>query len=244
MIASCILLVSALAWVYLFRLDHEMSSADASMMARMGMAITAPWTARDFFFNFSMWSVMMVGMMSPSVAPVLFLFTEMRSGRGDPNPRSSGALFGFAHIAVWVAFSALAAFLQWGLHQREWLSPDMVVVSSRISSVILIGAGAYQFTPAKRACLTRCQSPLGFLLSNWRDGAKGALMLGARHGAFCLGCCWAVMLILFVVGIMNLAWVAAITAFVLLEKFGPAGVRISRAAGVVMIAFGVFILLK
>jgi predicted metal-binding membrane protein len=244
-IASCILLVSALAWAYLFRLDHDMASADGSaMMTRMGMAITAPWTARDFFFNFAMWSVMMVGMMAASVAPVLFLYTEMSSVGRDSNPKLSGALFGSAHIAVWIAFSGAAALLQWGLHQGQWLSSDMTVTSSRIAGVILIGAGVYQLTPAKRACLTRCQSPVGFLLSNWRDGAKGALLLGARHGAFCLGCCWAIMLVLFVVGIMNLAWVAALTAFILLEKFGPTGVRVARAAGVVMIGFGLFTLAR
>ena len=242
-VAICIALVSALAWAYLFRLDHEMSSAGPTM-AQMGMATALPWTIRDFAFNFAMWSVMMIGMMAPSAAPVLFLFTEMRSGRGDENPRLSGALFGVAHIAVWIAFSALAALLQWRLHQRDLLSSDMAVTSSRIAGMILMVAGVYQLTPAKRACLSRCQSPLGFLLSKWRDGPTGALTLGFRHGAFCLGCCWALMLILFIVGIMNLAWVAAITVFILLEKFGPVGIRLSRAAGVVMIAFGVFILSK
>lgn len=112
-----------------------------------GLTTVEPWTARDFVFNFAMWSVMMVGMMAASAAPVLFLFTEMRAGRGDANPGMSGALFGLAHIAVWIAFSAVAALLQWTLHQGQWLSSDMSVTSSRLAGVILIGAGAYQLTP-------------------------------------------------------------------------------------------------
>jgi predicted metal-binding membrane protein len=245
-IASCILLVSALAWVYLFHLDRQMSvdAGSDTVMARMGMTIESGWTARDFVFTFAMWAVMMVGMMAATVAPVLFLFTEMRSGRGDSHPRLSSAIFGGGHIAVWIVFSAAAALLQWVLHQGDWLSSGMTITSSRLAGIILIAAGLYQMTPAKRACLTRCQSPLGFLLSNWRDGANGALTMGIRHGAFCLGCCWAIMLVLFVVGIMNLAWVAALTAFILLEKFGPAGVRVARVAGVLVICFGMFHLFR
>jgi predicted metal-binding membrane protein len=120
----------------------------------------------------------------------------------------------------------------------------MAVTSARLAGVILIAAGAYQLTPAKGACLTQCQSPLGFLLGNWRDGARGALQMGIRHGAYCLGCCWALMLVLFVVGVMNLAWVAALTAFILIEKFGRAGARVARVGGAAMILFGVIVALK
>jgi predicted metal-binding membrane protein len=150
-------------------------------------------------------------------------------------------LFGLGYIAVWVAFSAAAALVQWGLHQSAWLSPSMAVTSSRLGGMILILAGAYQLTPVKGACLRHCHSPLGFLLSNWRDGAKGAFEMGIRHGAYCLGCCWALMLVLFVVGVMNLAWVAALTVFILVERFGRTGMLIARVGGVAMILLGVLV---
>jgi predicted metal-binding membrane protein len=243
-IGSCILLISALAWAYLIQLNHQMASSAASetMMAKMGMTIDAPWGARDFFFTFAMWAVMMVGMMTPTAAPVLMLFTEMQTTRGDSGAPIKAMLFGLGYVTVWVAFSAAAALAQWGLHQGVWLSSNMAVTSSRLAAVILIGAGLYQMTPAKSGCLRQCQSPLGFLLGNWRDGGKGAFQMGIRHGAYCLGCCWALMAVLFVVGVMNLAWVAALTVFILAEKFGRTGAWVARAGGVVMIAVGAFVL--
>ncbi len=243
-IASCILLISALAWAYLIQLNHHMASSAASetMMAKMGMAIDAPWGARDLLFTFAMWAVMMVGMMTVAAAPVLLLFTEMQTRRDEGGAPTKGMLFGLGYVTVWVAFSAAAALAQWGLHQAVWLSSSMAVTSSGLAGVILMGAGAYQLTPAKGACLRQCQSPLGFLLGNWRDGPTGAFQMGIRHGAYCLGCCWALMLVLFVVGVMNLAWVAALTAFILAEKFGRTGAGIARVAGLVMIGFGAFIL--
>ena len=213
-------------------------------MARMGMSIDAHWSARDFIFTFVMWSVMMVGMMTASAAPTLLLFSGMSSSRGDPRASTMGALFGAGHLSIWIAFSAIAATMQWALHQAASLSDDMSVMSSSIAGVILIGAGLYQLSPVKSACLKRCQSPLGFLLTNWRDGNTGALELGLRHGLYCLGCCWALMLVLFVVGVMNLAWVAALTAFVLVEKFGPAGTWIARAGGLVLLGAGAYSLVS
>ena len=245
-IASCILLVTALAWAYLIQLDHQMASSAApeTMMAKMGMTIESPWGARDLIFTFAMWAVMMVGMMAATAAPMLLLFTEMQTRRSEPGAAFTGMLFGFGYVLVWVGFSAAAALAQWALHEGVWLSSNMAVTSSRLGGIILIAAGAYQFTPAKAACLRQCQSPLGFLLANWRDGSKGALQMGIRHGAYCLGCCWALMAVLFVVGVMNLAWVAALTAFILAEKFGGAGARVARIGGFVMIGFGAFVLAR
>ncbi len=239
-IASCILLVSALAWAYLLQLDHQMvsSASSATMMAKMGMTSDAPWGVRDFALTFAMWFVMMVGMMTITVAPVLLLFTGTQASRADGGAPTAGILFGLGYILVWAGFSAAAALAQWLLHQGMLLSSSMVVASPRIAGVILIAAGAYQFTPAKNQCLRQCQSPLGFLLSNWRDGPGGALQMGLRHGAYCLGCCWALMLVLFVVGAMNLAWVAALTVFILFEKFGRSGALVARVGGLAMIGFG------
>jgi predicted metal-binding membrane protein len=172
------------------------------------------------------------------------LFTQLGESRGDPGATTMGMLFGAGHLGVWIAFSAIAAMLQWQLHENALLSSGIALNSTRVAGSILIAAGLYQLTPLKSACLTRCQSPLGFLMSNWRDGNKGALQLGLRHGVYCLGCCWALMCVLFVVGVMNLAWVAALTAFVLLEKLGPAGTRIARVGGVLLAGLGVVLLVR
>lgn len=239
-IVSCIVIVTFLAWAYLIRMDHAMSASPppGSVIGQMGMAAGTKWSARDFLFTFAMWTVMMVGMMLPSAAPVLLLFARMRSSSGDMQPPMTGAFFAAAHMSVWVGFSLVAALLQWQLHQAMLLSPGMAVTSSRFAGVILIAAGVYQLSPIKAACLTRCQSPLAFLLTNWREGQSGALRLGLRHGTYCLGCCWALMLVLFVVGVMNLAWVAALSVFILFEKLGPGGVRVAQLGGVAMILAG------
>jgi predicted metal-binding membrane protein len=133
----------------------------------------------------------------------------------------------------------VAAVAQWGLHQAAMLSAAMATSSGRLSGAILIVAGAYQLTSWKSRCLTHCRSPLGFLMTNWRDGTIGAFRMGFRHGAYCLGCCWALMCVLFVVGVMNLIWVAALTGFVLIEKIGPAGAIVARVAGAAMVVIGI-----
>ena len=212
------------------------------MMAEMGMTMGMPWTAADVFFTFVMWAVMMVGMMAGTAAPVLLLFAAARAGRGERGARLAVLMFGLGYLTVWVGFSACAALAQWALHQTAMLSPAMTASSPYLGGAILIGAGAYQLTPWKGACLTQCRSPLGFLMTNWRDGELGALQMGARHGAYCLGCCWALMCVLFVVGVMNLVWVATLTGFVLLEKIGPAGTIVARAAGAVMVLAGILLI--
>jgi predicted metal-binding membrane protein len=169
----------------------------------------------------------------------LLLFAAARRARGERSLSLTVVAFGFGYILVWVGFSACAALAQWALHEAAMLSPAMAAASPHLGGAILIGAGAYQLAPLKGACLTQCRSPLGFLMAHWRDGAMGALRLGYRHGLFCLGCCWALMCVLFVVGVMNLVWVAALTAFVLIEKTGPFGVALARVAGIAMIIVGV-----
>ncbi len=240
-IASCVLLITALAWAYLVSLGHQMAESSPDAMAKMGMTMHAQWTIRDFFFTFVMWSVMMVGMMTPSAAPVFFLFKNMKTSRNDSDATMTVTLFGLGYLIVWVGFSAIAALAQWGLHQGTWLSSSMAVTSNWIGGAILTAAGIYQLSPTKSACLTQCQSPLGFLMGNWRDGRIGALRMGLRHGVYCVGCCWALMAILFVVGVMNLVWVAALTAFILIEKFGGSGVRVARVGGAIMIGFGILV---
>src|SRR4029077_18819537 len=147
--------------------------------------------------------------------------------------------FGAGYLLVWTVLSAGAALAQWVMHQAAMLSPAMTTSSARLSGVILIAAGMYQLTPFKGACLSHCRSPLGFLMTSWHDGAIGAFRMGLAHGCHCLGCCWALMCVLFAVGVMNLLWVAALTALVLLEKIGPLGAIAARVTGVIMIAVGV-----
>ena len=239
-IASCLVLITVLAWSYLVYLDRQMSAAMAHdrMMAEMGMTMDMPWHAADVVFTFAMWAVMMVGMMTASAAPVLLLFAAIHRGRGGQRPTRVVLAFGAGYLLVWTAFSAGAALAQWGLHQAAMLSSAMTTSSARLSGAILVAAGLYQLTPFKGACLTHCRSPLGFLMSHWRDGPAGALRMGIDHGTYCLGCCWALMCVLFVVGVMNLVWVAAIAIFVLVEKTGPAGTVVARAAGVAMVVAG------
>ena len=242
-ISSCLVLLTMLAWTYLLHLDHQMSVAMSHdrMMADMGMTMDMPWNAADVLFTFAMWAVMMVGMMTPSAAPVMLLFAGLHRGRGAHRAPRVVIAFGAGYLLVWTVFCAAAAMAQWGLHQAAMLSPAMATSSARLGGAILIAAGVYQLTPFKGACLAHCRSPLGFLMSHWRDGTAGALRMGITHGTYCLGCCWALMGILFVVGVMNLAWVAAMTIFVLVEKLGPAGAFVARVAGVAMIAAGTLV---
>jgi predicted metal-binding membrane protein len=244
MILGCLIALVVFAWGYLLYLDRQTAAAMAhgQMMAAMGMSMTQPWTAADFLFTFAMWVVMMVGMMAGSVAPVLLLFAATHARHGGRQTPLGILSFGTGYVAVWVGFSACAALAQWALHDAALLSPAMAASSSYVAGGILCVAGAYQLTPFKRVCLTHCRSPLGFLMTHWRDGVPGALRMGLRHGAYCLGCCWALMCILFAVGVMNLLWVAGLALLVLFEKTGPAGGVVARVAGVAMIAGGVLVI--
>jgi predicted metal-binding membrane protein len=232
--------LTILAWAYLLHLDRQMSEAMAYeiQMADMGMSMHAPWTIADGWFTFGMWAVMMFGMMAPSAAPILLLAAKSRVSANPAGTRWMPLFFGAGYMLVWVGFSAIAALVQWILHDAALLSPMMSAASPRVGGAILVGAGLYQLTPLKHACLKHCQRPLDFLMAHWRSGRAGALRMGAHHGVYCLGCCWALMGVLFVVGVMNLAWVAALAVFVLIEKLAPAAIVISRIAGAAIVVAG------
>jgi predicted metal-binding membrane protein len=244
LILICILVIIALSWAYLIHLDGQMSASmeHDKMMRQMGMTMDMPWTVNDISFTLLMWTVMMVGMMGGSAAPVLLLFGAVQRGRGERLVLPAVLTFGLGYILVWVVFSIGAALLQWTLHQAAVLSEAMAASSPNLAAGILIATGAYQLSPWKGTCLKHCRSPLGFLMTNWRDGKTGALRMGLSHGAYCLGCCWALMCVLFVVGVMNLVWVAALSGLVLFEKIGPAGAIVARVAGLVMIGVGIFLI--
>ncbi|MEX2284744.1 MAG: DUF2182 domain-containing protein [Gemmatimonadota bacterium] len=242
-VIGSIILIVALAWAYLLQFDHRMSSAvDSDPMAAMGMVMDRPWSARDVLFTFAMWAVMMAAMMAPAATPVLQLIAGAQAQRapGAVSPVVLG--FGLGYATVWVGFSAGATIAQWLLRQAALLSGTLAMSSPWLAGVILIGAGAYQLTPLKGGCLRHCQSPLGFIMSHWRDGAGGAYRMGLQHGIYCLGCCWALMAVLFVVGVMNLVWIAVLTVFVFLEKLGPKGGSLARFGGALLIGWGVVVL--
>jgi predicted metal-binding membrane protein len=245
LISVCLVIITALSWAYLLHLARHPSSAQeyARMMAEMGMAVDRPWTVVDAFLTFTMWTVMMVGMMSGSAAPMLLFFARTQASREPRRISRRVLLFGLGYLVIWGGFSAIATFAQWALQRASLLSGTMAASRPTVAATILIVAGLYQLTPLKGACLSRCRSPLGFFITSWRDGAGGAFRMGIRHGIFCLGCCWALMIVLFAVGVMNLAWVAALAVLVLLEKITPAGVFISRASGVAMTGAGAYLLL-
>jgi predicted metal-binding membrane protein len=230
-------LTVSLSWAYLAGLTTHLSSSmhDDALMAAMGMATA--WTATDVLFVFVMWTVMMIGMMGPSAAPVFLLFAASRRGQ-----TLTVLMFGLGYLAMWTGFSAIATLAQWMLQRAALLSPDMAAATPYLAGAILIAAGVYQLTPFKAACLTHCRSPLGFLMTSWRDGWWGAVRMGARHGAYCVGCCWALMGVLFAVGVMNLAWVGVLTAFLLIEKIGPGGGIAARIGGAVLIGAGILTL--
>jgi predicted metal-binding membrane protein len=151
-------------------------------------------------------------------------------------------MFLLGYFVVWTLFSVVAVVAQWGLHAAALLSPTMVSTSSILGGVLLIAAGVFQWTPLKHACLNHCRSPLGFLMTEWREGKGGALVMGVKHGSYCVGCCWILMALLFAAGVMNLLWVAAIAAFVLTEKVLPRGDLVGRIAGGVLVLAGIVIL--
>jgi predicted metal-binding membrane protein len=242
-IAGCILGVATIAWAYLVHLAGQMTGmADMTGMAAVPGSATPRLDVTQWLLTCAMWAVMMVGMMTPSAAPTLLLYagTQARRPHRGALPVTV-ATFGLGYIAVWTTFSVLAATIQSFAHEAALMSATMRVVSPRLAGAILLLAGLYQWTPAKHACLTQCRSPLGFLMSRWRDGVTGAFEMGVRHGIYCLGCCWALMCVLFAVGVMNLAWVAGLAALDLLEKVGRAGMAIARIGGGAMILFGGFL---
>jgi len=235
LVSSGLAVIIALAWAYMFYLAGEMKSPEMGM--EMGPPHMHVWGGVDFMLMFIMWTVMMVAMMTPSAAPMILLFAKVNQQRRQrQKPFLGTGIFLLGYLLVWTGFSAVVTLAQWGLHSSALLSPMMVSTSPVLAGTLLIAAGIFQFTPLKNACLVHCQSPLGFFMTKWREGIKGALIMGIRHGSYCLGCCWLLMLLLFVAGVMNLVWVAIITAVVLVEKIAPVGHWVSPLIG--LIAFG------
>jgi predicted metal-binding membrane protein len=226
--------VVGLAWLYLVTLTWNMSGEGSSMAS---MSQIEPWTPLDFLLMFVMWAVMMIGMMVPTASRAVLIYAAVaRQAATRGKPLSGTGWFVAGYVLVWTMFSLGATALQAGFNHLGLLSPMMASASPWFGATLLLVAGIYQFTPWKDTCLKHCQSPAQYLAGRFRSGVRGALNLGAWHGGYCLGCCWALMGLLFVGGVMNLLWIAVITIFVLLEKLLPSSWRVNNVAGCLMIA--------
>jgi predicted metal-binding membrane protein len=214
-------------------------------MPAMQMSGFYEWGLPTVILLFLMWTVMMIAMMVPSAVPMIQAFLAVNEQRQNSSrPLVPVGIFLLGYLVVWTSFSALATLAQWGLHKAALLSPMMVATSPMVSGGLLLAAGVFQWTRLKRACLSRCRSPLSFLMSGWRDGTAGAFSMGLQHGAYCVGCCWALMALLFVVGVMNLLWIAVIALFVMAEKILPRGELLGNIGGVALVTAGIAVMIK
>ena len=225
MLWGALAIVTALSWIVLGRLPMSPSSMNGTN-----------WSLRDCWLVFAMWTVMMAAMMLPSAGPMIEMYA--RIARQRTAAIGSAWLFAAGYLIAWTGFGAAITLVEYPL-ERSRIIGDAMRMKPAAAGLLLIATGIYQLTPLKEACLTQCRSPLGFFMSKWRSGGRGALMMGLDHGAFCIGCCWLLMALMFVAGAMNLAWAIALTIFVLLEKASPWGDTLARISGFAMVASGI-----
>lgn len=233
---SGLAVIIVLCWLYVARLDVGAPSMSHAMGAHPGAAGGAAF--RALVAAFVMWAIMMAAMMLPAAALAGRFFMALSSRRGLDAAAVTTPLYIAGYVTCWILFAAPAAFAQWELTRIMILDPMARSTSAALSIAVLVTAGLFQFTAAKDICLSKCRTPLGFLIANWRDGKVGAFILGLRHGAYCVACCWALMAVLFVTGTMSLVWMALLTLLVLVEKMAPPRWQIERAAGTLLILWG------
>ena len=253
-VIAALALITVLAWLYVLYLALEMS-APGMQMSGMRMVPSAstwmvsaqrPWSAAEFLLVVLMWVVMMIGMMTPSVAPLMLIHARIaRQAAVAQQPFAATAWLLAGYLASWAGFSLAASTAQWALDRAALLAPDMRVPGARLAGAFLIAAGAYQWSTLKLRCLSHCQMPLTFLQMHggFPSRPRRLLVLGMRHGLYCIGCCWALMALLFVGGIMNVLWIAALSLLVLAEKTLPQGLRLARITGLALAAWGAMLLL-
>jgi predicted metal-binding membrane protein len=229
-VAGALTLLITVSWALLVGYADWLHMAAMPMPGHGGFAVMAG--------AFLMWALMMVAMMTPSAVPMVLLHARVAARAEPGNAARMSAAFVAAYLALWIAFALVATLVQDLLARSEVIDQHLSLTDRRIGGLVLVAAGAYQWTPLKQACLARCRGPVEFLSRHWRGDVAGAFRTGLAHAVFCLGCCWALMLILFVGGVMNLVWIAVLTAVVLAEKIMPAGIAISRAAGIGLVLWG------
>lgn len=236
---ALLVIIPVLSWIWIVAMARDMYGPMTGASAWM---MTLHWDVPHLLLLWAMWTVMMTGMMLPSASPLILLYgaAARRSAKRTATRQTYALAAGY--LLAWAAFSVGATVLQRVLASLLLVSPMMEAVNPRVNAILLLAAGAYQWTPLKRACLRQCRSPIGFLMGRWRDGSAGALRMGLEHGTFCVGCCWVLMLLLFAGGVMNLLIVVGLTAFVAFEKLASLGRRFARITGALMVAGGVWML--
>jgi predicted metal-binding membrane protein len=234
-----LLAITLIAWAYLFWMP--MAPGDFGAVGRRLFSAMSPRVA-DALLMLAMWIIMMVAMMLPSAAPMIDTYARIVRTRAPASANARIWLFTAGYLLAWTIFSIVATAAQL-LLQKTGVINNALTAAPVFGAILLIVAGVYQLSPLKNLCLTGCRSPLGFLTTHWREGGGGALRMGLSHGLFCLGCCWMLMALLFVFGVMNLAWVAALSVFVILEKSLPGGRLLARLSGIAMLAGGLALLI-
>ena len=235
-IVTAMALMLAASWAFVAWMTLDMSHP----FVRMMMPMDASWTLATVAAVAIMWTAMMIAMMLPSAAPMILMFDAIdRRNHAAQHLRVRSLYFAAAYLVIWIAFSIIATGVQWGLQHNGLLTPMIESRSHWLTAALLIVAGLYQLTPLKHACLNYCRTPVGFLMSQWREGAHGAWQMGLRHGLYCSGCCWALMLLLFVAGVMNPLWIVVLTIIVALEKWPRLPVWTINAFGGVLVFVGV-----
>ena len=236
-----LVLVPLVSWMWIVVMARDMYGPMTGASAWM---MTATWDGAHLLLLWAMWAVMMAAMMLPSASPLLLLYGVV--ARRSQQAAAARQIYALAagYLLVWTAFSLGATIVQRALVALLLVSPMMEITRPTVGAALLLVAGLYQLTPLKRECLRKCQSPLGFLVSRWRAGFSGAFRMGLEHGAHCVGCCWALMLLLFVGGVMNLTVIAALTAFVAFEKLAPFGMYSAWISGVLLMASGLWMLVR
>ena len=238
---ALLILLPLVSWLWIVVMARDMYGPMTGASAWM---MTPEWDLPHLALLWAMWAVMMIAMMLPSASPMLLLYGAVARRSADTSPVRSIYALAAGYLTVWTIFSLAATALQRALSSLLLMSSMMETASSTLAATLLLIAGAYQWTPLKYACLRTCQSPLGFLMGRWRTGLPGAFKMGFDHGLYCVGCCWALMLLLFVGGVMNLAVIAALTAFVAFEKLGPFGRNGARISGTLLILSGLWMLAR
>ena len=237
-----LVVVPLICWIWVLAMARDMYG---SMSGASAWMMTVQWDAPRLILLWAMWGAMMAGMMLPTAAPMVLLYARTLRNRSDPR-RVSARIYALAagYTVVWLFFSVIATGLQRLLARLLVLTPMMEPSSPRVAAVVLVIAGLYQFTPAKYACLQTCRSPIAFFSASWREGVGGAFRMGASHGLYCLGCCWALMLLLFAGGVMNLVIILALTVWVAIEKIAPFGQQSARVSGALLLSAAVWMLVR
>ena len=234
-ILAALVILSAMAWAGTVYQAGNMGLG----MVTCSMTMGTPFSFGNAALYIVLWGVMMVAMMLPAMTPVVGLMQSIaRNKRAQGLPFTPAWVFIAGYVALWTFTGGAGYAADMAIQSLPEAFPSLRAYGVVIGGLTLIGAGVYQLTPLKYLCLSQCRSPMGFLLTSWRDGTVGAFRMGVRHGAYCLGCCWSLMVVLFVMGTMNLVWMGLLTIVIFVEKIVPHGVAMGKATGVALILFG------